>query len=189
MKLVKLGIKLYADVPADFAVESVVPVFHAFIREKKLPDEVLVDVADYGHVKDGPGVVLIGHGADYYLDLGEGRPGLLFSRKREGPEHAQALVIDALERAIAAAALLEGDLGVRFRSDELRVTIPDRLNAPPTEETRAAFEPILRQALLATYGDRQIEIAREGNEKEPFTLRVSIAGAPDVASLRARQSR
>lgn len=188
MKLAKLGIKLYADVPADFAVESVVPVFHAFIREKKLADEVLVDVADYGHVERGPGVVLIGHGADYYLDLGEGRPGLLFSRKREGPEDPEALVVDALRRTFAAASLLESDLGVRFRTDELRVAIPDRLNAPPTDETLAAFEPILRAALLATYGDRTIEVAREGSEKEPFTLRVSIPGAPDVVSLRARES-
>ena len=37
-------------------------------------DELMIDVADYKHVKHGPGVVLVGDANDYYLDEGEGRP-------------------------------------------------------------------------------------------------------------------
>ena len=38
----------------------------------------------------GPGVVLIGHGSDYFIDEGEGRLGLLHNRKRVGPRGGRA---------------------------------------------------------------------------------------------------
>lgn len=187
-ELQRLTLKLYADVGSDFSPARVVPVFHALIRERSLKDEVLIDVADYSHVHDGPGVVLIGHGSDYYLDLGEGRPGLVYARKREGPSETEALVKDAFGRALAAAQLLEQspDLGLRFRTDELRLSVPDRLRAPPADATLAALGPALARALAAVYGDVRFELAREGGDKEPFTVRVRAAGAPDVASLLAR---
>ena len=44
--------------------------------------KLLLDVADYKHVQEGPGIVLIGHEADYSLDLGGGRAGLVYDRNR-----------------------------------------------------------------------------------------------------------
>jgi hypothetical protein len=37
------------------------PLFHEWIRTDRLPDETFIDVADYSHLKDGPGVVLVAH--------------------------------------------------------------------------------------------------------------------------------
>src|ERR1041384_4075108 len=83
MKSEKLQIKFFAKPGSPVELEGVVPVFHRFIREHAC-DELMIDVADYKHVKNGPGVVLVGDANDYYLDEGEGRPGLMFSRKRHG---------------------------------------------------------------------------------------------------------
>src|SRR5690606_5668475 len=93
--------------------EKFVPVFHRWIRDDVL-DELVIDVADYTHVPEGPGVVLVGHGSDYYVDLAENRPGLLYSRKRDLPEGAN-LIDDALRRALNAVRLLEEEAGLTPR--------------------------------------------------------------------------
>jgi hypothetical protein len=63
--------------------ETPIPVLHQWIKQRARP-ELMIDVASYQPVPQGPGVVLIGHGADYVFDEGEGRPGLLHNRKRAG---------------------------------------------------------------------------------------------------------
>ena len=47
-----------------------------------IPDHLLIDVADYEHVPNGPGTVLVSHEANIHLDLADGRPGLLYIRKQ-----------------------------------------------------------------------------------------------------------
>ena len=81
----KLQLKIYLtpESARTLDVEALIPVFHRWIKQRALP-ELTIDVANYQHVPKGPGVVLIGHGADYFLDEGEGRAGLLHNRKRAG---------------------------------------------------------------------------------------------------------
>src|SRR5438045_9187319 len=79
----KLSIKLYTDDrSADFRVQDVVPVFHSWIQTHAIDDHLLIDVADYAHVPDGPGVVLVAQEANIYLDRFDGRLGLTYSRRQ-----------------------------------------------------------------------------------------------------------
>ena len=48
--------------PAEFAA-----VLNSWIQKQRL-EELLIDVADYLHVHNGPGIMLTGHEADYSLD-------------------------------------------------------------------------------------------------------------------------
>ena len=59
---------------------QLIPVFHRWIREQAMP-ELLIDVADYSHVPAGPGVMVIGHEANYSVDNRENRLGLLYNRR------------------------------------------------------------------------------------------------------------
>jgi hypothetical protein len=189
MQLQRLQLKLYADVLAsEFDLTRVVPLFHTFIRDGLIDDELLIDVADYSHVHQGPGIALIGHASDYYLDLGEGRPGLLYSRKREGPEQPEARLRDAFRRALSACRLLEADatLGLRFKTDEALLVVLDRLEAANDDASFGALGRVLEPTLRAVYGDIPHEIAREGSIKEPLTVRIRARGAPDVSALLAR---
>ena len=86
----KLQLKLFADAQPGRSLEDFIPVFHRWIKDRVLTDDTLVDVANYAHVPEGPGVVLIGHGADYFMDEGGGRLGLLFNRKRAEPPAGRA---------------------------------------------------------------------------------------------------
>ena len=95
-----------------------IPVFHRWIQEQALPG-LLVDVADYRHVPEGPGVVLVAHEAIYGLDLGGGRLGLLYNRRtRLDAAPAEALP-QAFRAALEACRKLEQEPEFR-RHPELR---------------------------------------------------------------------
>lgn len=174
MKARKVQIKLYVDTPRDLNPDPVVPVFHRWIQERAL-DEMLMDVAQYGHVHQGPAVLLVGHASDYAIDFGEGKAGILYSRKREAPADAVACVKDALRRTLAAAKRLEEDQTlpkpVRFRTDEVLFRLNDRLLAPNDAATFSDVEPVLKSALAPLFGGAP-SLEREGTAKELFTVRI-----------------
>ena len=89
--------------------------------------ELLIDVANYAHVPKGPGVVLIGHGSDYFMDEGEGRLGLLYNRKRAGRRPASAWRTPSAARC-TPAQLLETDpaLAGKLKFAHRRAAVPDQ---------------------------------------------------------------
>jgi hypothetical protein len=144
----RLAVKLFATdaVPRD-ELHRFIGIFHRFIQEAAVPG-LLIDVADYAHVPDGPGVMLIGKDVDYGIDLAGGRTGLLTVRKHTGDAPLEALFRDTLSWSRAAAHALEADesAAIQFVPGELEVTFPDRLAAP---NTAAAFELASKELLPA----------------------------------------
>jgi hypothetical protein len=182
----KVQFKIYIDSPKDVDVEPMVPVFHDWISKNAL-GELLIDVTEYGHVHQGPSLLLVGDGSDYAVDFDGGRPGLLYSRKRHGPEDAKANLKDALRRTLFAAKKLEGEASlpkpVRFRTEELLFRINDRLNAPNTAATLASVAPLLQEVLGPVYGGKVLSLAQVGTERDLFSVQVSIKGAPGLGDL------
>jgi hypothetical protein len=186
----KLQIKLFTDRATGISPEAFVVVFHNWIKKKLLP-ELMIDVANYAHVPKGPGVALIGHGNDYFIDEGEGRLGLLYSRKRGAPEPGQR-VADAFRRTLHAASLIENDASlaagganVRFRTDELQLRINDRLGAPNDDATFAALKPELDGFCRELFG-APCDITRAGTARSLFTVKIATGAKTDVATLLGR---
>jgi hypothetical protein len=181
----KLQVKFYVADPNGLSLHPFVAIFHDWIKRRAL-DELLIDVADYGHVHRGPGVLLVGHAADYYLDLGEGRPGLLFSKKREAPAVEDRLA-DGFRRALAACELLEKEPELagrlRFSTGEVLFRINDRLRAPNTADTFAALRPELAAFARRLYGEADVSLVHEGSPRELFSVRVIARDAAPVATL------
>ena len=183
MQSEKLQIKFFAKAGTVPELEAIVPVFHRFIREHAF-DELMIDVADYKHVKNGPGIVLVGDANDYFLDEGEGRPGLLFSRKRHGAG-PEGRLREGFARALRACKLLEeapelsGKL--TFATDEILVRVPDRLRAPNDDASFAEVSKELTALLDKLYGSGSFTIERGPGAPAPLELRVKAkvgAGAP-----------
>lgn len=176
MNTERVQVKLFASDPDAVELEPFVPVFHRWIQQGTLSDELMIDVADYSHVQEGPGIALIGHGSDYFMDIGEDRPGLLYSRKRDFEGDLSARLEDAFRRALRAAKLLEDDRDLdgklRFGTRELLVRIPDRLNAPNEDATLEALRPHLERLLERLLGEASWTFEREGDTRRPFTVRV-----------------
>jgi hypothetical protein len=131
---VKVDLKVLAATRSPLQLERAIPVFHRWIQERSL-DELMVDVADYTHVPEGPGVVLVCHDAIYSLDQGGGALGLLYSRRRE--THASLGPIATLDdrlasvfrRALVACGKLERErdlAGLTFPLDRFELAINDR---------------------------------------------------------------
>jgi hypothetical protein len=184
MDVQRLQLKIYAQPGYVVDTHRSVRVFHRWIKERVLPEQ-LVDVADYSHVHHGPQVALIGHGSDYYLDGGEGRPGLLYFRKRASPPPHERLE-DAFRRCLTAAQLLEREPGLepppRFGTQELSLRFVDRLQAPNTEEGYAPLrEPV--EHFLAELYRSPVTVVREGSERELLGLRIRVGSAPRLDEL------
>ena len=150
--------------------------FHGWIQRGAITDEMLIDVADYGHVVDGPGVMLIGHEAQYGLDQTKGRTGLLYSQRRARIEGGfeQALRY-SVRQALRACALCKRKkaLGGRlaFSGQEIMVRINDRLLAPNVAETWPAVEAAARSVLAPLLGARSRARARAAERRAVHVLR------------------
>src|SRR5436190_2740660 len=121
-------VKVFARQPAPIDQGEAIAVFHRWIQDRACP-EMLIDVADYRHVPDGPGVMLIGHEASYSLDNTKGRLGLLYSRRLEGGG-AQENLRQAYYAAIDACRRMEQEpefAGKLEFGSECEFSINDRL--------------------------------------------------------------
>jgi hypothetical protein len=181
----RLQLKLYLEPSQSgrhFEVDALIPVFHRFIREQ-LIKELLIDVIDYSHVPDGPGVVLIGHAADYYVGALDGAYGLVYSLKR-GTAGPEGRLEDALRRLVNAARLLEQESGLelRFKSNELSLRLTDRLHAPNDDATFAATLSEVAALFARVYGAAPT-IERLPSSKEPLSLRIKTGTAPSLEAL------
>lgn len=65
----------------DISVSDVVNLFHDWIREED-EDKVLLDVADYSHVPNGPGIILVGFYENIYFEINGKHPAFAVVYKR-----------------------------------------------------------------------------------------------------------
>ncbi len=184
----KLQLKIFVapESARDLEPEAFIPVFHRWIKERVLP-ELVIDVANYVHVPQGPGVVLIGHGSDYFMDEGEARLGLLHNRKRCGAAPPNRLA-DLARRTLHAASILERDPALsgklRFATDELLFRVNDRLT-PNSDATFATVRPEL-EAFAKGIFEGPFEVTRTGGPKELFAVRMKSTASVPLATLLAR---
>jgi len=138
-----VNVKFLVREPEGVDLEPLIPVFHRWIQGQ-VCEELLLDIADYRHVPEGPGIVLIGHQADYSVDNTNGRLGVRYNRKAPFDGTNQDRLKQAVCSALKACQRLEAEasLGGKIRSNgrDVEVFINDRLLAPNREDVRKAFD-------------------------------------------------
>ncbi len=185
----KLSIKFHLD-PSSPAIKTadIVPVFHSWIQLHRIPDHLLIDVADYAHLSDGPGVVLVSHEANIYLDRFDGKQGLTYTRKTPLDGTFSDRLRFVFRAALEACQLLEADgalPGVKFRVNEADFKINDRLFAPNTPETYATVKPELEKFAKALYGG-SVTLEHRGDAKQLFEVAIRASGDVNLATLLGR---
>ncbi len=163
-------------------------VFQRWIQENLL-DELLIDVADYRHVFQGPGTVLIGHYSDYTIDNRDGRLGLIYTRKRQTTEDVAAQLRSSLQRNLKAAELLEHEVAIKpalkFKTDEIEVRFVDRLNFKNSATTFDSLKDDVTAVLSEFYGAYPVQIEQvQSDPRDLFALRVMAQGAVGLADLK-----
>jgi len=182
MNVQHFNIKFYLENPETVNLADYAAVFNSWIQEQRL-DELLIDVADYLHVYNGPGIMLIGYEADYSLDNRAGRLGLLYNRKAqlEGTTHEK--LAQAVRAALTAAQILEKENGLKFNGSEVQVIVNDRYLVPNTVETFDALQPELQTFFTRLYDGAEYVFTQPTDSRERFTVNVKTESAFDTEAL------
>jgi hypothetical protein len=180
----RISAKFYLspDPSADVDLDPFIGLFHRMIQNQSAPG-LLIDVADYIHVPDGPGVILIGHDVDYGMDLTEGQAGLLATRKRIEEGSLTDLLEQTVGMALGAiqAIAADGEAGVAFATNACRIQLLDRLVSPNTDqafsEAKGAFEALASKL----YSGAVDKVARVGADDARGALGAEIVASEDVS--------
>ena len=182
MNVQHINIKLFVENSESAKLADFAAVFNLWIQKQAL-EELLIDVADYLHVYHGPGIMLIGHEADYSLDNRAGKLGLLYNRKAQLEGSTQEKLAQAVRATLTAAQILEKDNGLIFNTQEVQVIVNDRLLVPNTAETFAGLEPELRAFFNRLYDGADFLLAHRDDPRERFTVNIKAETRHSVESL------
>jgi hypothetical protein len=187
MELQHINVKLLVENPAEVNLEPLIPIFHSWIQEQ-VCEELLLDVADYRHVEAGPGVVLIGHQANYSVDNADGRLGIRYNRKAELGGSNQDRLRQATRAVLTACQRLESEPSLngrlRFNGHELEVSVNDRLLAPNLEATRGAAEPDLRTFFQELFAGSDFSLSNNnGDPRRLFSVSARTSQPLSVSDL------
>jgi len=163
MDVYKIAVKIFASAPEGAGLD-LVPIFHRWIQNQSVQGHRLIDVADYSHVAAGPGTVLVSSEANFYMDRGENRLGLLYSRKLPLEGTFQDRLRAVIGETIKAAARLEQEPEIagklKFNTDEILIRLNDRLRAPPNDQTVAAAKGDVQAVARRIFGDAAVVESR-----------------------------
>jgi hypothetical protein len=186
MEFQHVNVKLYLEDAGELDLEPIIPVFHSWIQDR-VCEELLIDVADYRHVYAGPGVVLIGHEADYSIDCADNRPGIRYNRKAILEGSNQDRLRQALRAVLTACKLLESDArlagSLRFNRQEMEFFINDRLFVPNLEETYTGAKPELQSFFHRLFEGIEYSMQHRSAPRHLFSVSVKASRRFDPDTL------
>lgn len=186
MELQHLNVKLLLKDSGTIDLEPLIPVFHGWIQDQGW-DELLLDVADYRHVHEGPGVIMIGHEANYSVDNAGNRTGVRYNRKAALEGSNQDRLKQAAVAALKACRRLETDPRLNskfvFNGREIEISINDRMLAPNRPETREAIQPELEPFFSRLFAGHNYEISYDESPRNLFSVVVKSSEAFHAGQL------
>ena len=186
VQLQHVNVKLLVEPVAYADLEPLIPIFHEWI-EQQGPGDLLLDIADYRHVPEGPVVALIGHDGDYSVDNTNRRLGIRYGRKAAFDGSTMDRLTQATRSALEACRRLESDARLagrfRFNGRDIEIFFNDRLLAPNSEHTRIAADPVLREFCGALLRGGNYSVTYESDRRRLFGAAVRTEKIFTVSEL------
>ncbi len=178
--LQRIDLKVFATSGGDIPPEEFIGIFQKWIQEHSV-EGVLIDVADYSHMHEGAGIVLVGHERNHSVDYREGRMGLLVKQRHALEGGLSERLTQILGFALKACVLLEDDPAlagrIQFNGGAVEVVANDRLHMPNETDSATAFhDAVAAWAGEVFGGDASVE-QKLGDLRNRVTEEVR-AGAP-----------
>jgi hypothetical protein len=168
-------------------LDPVIPVFHSWIQEQSF-DELLLDVADYRHVQGGPGILLIGHEADYSVDNTDNLLGVRYNRKASIAGTNQERLAQATHAVLSASQRLQEDTRLNgklyFNGRDIEIFVNDRLLAPNSEATREALNAEFQAFSGRLFGGSEYSLSFGSDPRRLLAVSLKAARTFTVGELR-----
>ncbi len=181
-----INVKFLLEPQEGIDLGPLIPIFHGWIQEQPFP-ELLIDVADYSHVPSGPGVMIIGHEADYSVDNTDGRLGVRYARKETLNSSNQERLKQAARSALSALKRLEENTAIpgklKFGGNEAEIVVNDRLLAPNRPETQRAVEPEISKFADQLFGPGAYQLAWQSDPRRLLGVTLKANQQFDVNRL------
>jgi hypothetical protein len=188
VELQHINVKLLVKNQESVDLDALIPIFHSWIQGQ-VCEELLLDVADYRHVQAGPGIILIGHEADYSLDNADNRLGVRYNRKAVLDGGNQERLAQAVEAALKACQRLEEDptlsqkLKLSFNGQDIEIFINDRALAPNREDVRLAVKPEFQAFADRLFGGGEYSLSVDGDPRRSLKVSLKTSRALAVQEL------
>ena len=183
MDLQKFGVKLFFNTNGNFDSKDFIPVFHNWIQNKIIDDHLLIDVADYSHIPDGPGVMLVAHEGNFSLDQESYHPGIMYMRKTEISGSFNERFNMVLSTVIKAANRLS-DININkqvdFKPNLFRFIANDRLYAENTAYNQDLYKQKIQKSLEGKYPGIQLKLRDYSDDNERLAFTVSFSNDIDI---------
>jgi hypothetical protein len=186
MVLQKIAVKVFAETGNEIPLTDFIDIFHGWIQAS---DGVYHDVADYSHMQEGAGIVLVAKDANVSIDQTGNRRGLLYNQKAhlDGSNHEKIHKVfrSAFENCLRLERepSLQGKL--KFSKDELVFFINDRLVAPNTDETLATLRPDLERVVRDLVGDATFTLEQNPDRRQRFSVMIHASKPLQLGKLSA----
>ncbi|MCY3780706.1 MAG: hypothetical protein OXG78_10390 [Chloroflexi bacterium] len=169
----RLGVKFSLKQAPRLQPADIVPIFQRWIQQHTV-EGMLIDVIDYKHVPDGPGIILIADESDYAYDLADGQVGLNYIRKRDLPDDFGAALRLVFHCALKGAQALEAeapdDMIFDYRS--AKISFLDRMHYRNDSATFGRIRDVIASTTTDIYGS-QVTVARAYEDpRRLFAVRV-----------------
>ena len=184
----RLGVKFGLKQEPRIQPKDIVPIFQRWIQDHTV-DGMLIDVIDYKHVPEGPGVILIADEGDYAYDLGDGQFGLHYIRKRNLPDDLSNALRLAFRHALQAAVALEQEVpgDIEFDFSSAKISFLDRRHYHNDESRFIDARQDIASSLSQIYGE-DVEVERLYDDpRRVFAVRCKVGHADfDMQELQKR---
>jgi hypothetical protein len=180
-----INAKIFVEGELAVPLGRFIEVFHEWVANQAM-GEMLIDVADYRHVPDGPGVVMVGLESDWSIDQTGGRFGLRYNRKAplEGTDDDRFAY--SLRSAATVCTLLEDKFpDLKFSRTELELFINDRALAPHTPEGVEGFKTALASFLKNVLGQDKFDATYPTDPRSLVGAVVRLATPVDLTAIAA----
>ena len=184
----RLGVKFSLKQQPTLQPEDILPIFQRWIQEHTI-EGMLIDVIDYKHVPDGPGIVLIADEFDLAYDLADGEIGLYYVRKRELTETLKEALRLVISSALAAARALEAEApgDIIFDFNMAKISFLDRIHYRNKPEFFELVQGTLTETLSEIFGADVVITRMYDDPRAIFALRfIAESDTLDIDALIAR---
>ena len=190
MNLQKFGIKLFFQPNGSFSYRDFIPELHQWIQNDSIDDHLLIDVVDYSHIPDGPGIMLVAHEGHFSLDQENFKPGLLYMRKKNISGSFKDRFNKVLSITIQSAQLLKNNninKKLDFSNNSLRFISNDRRLVDNIDTNQKLYTDTVTKLFKENYPGSKFEFDNYSQREERFAFDVNFMDNTNILDYRTKE--